>query len=521
MNLSDENYTVMVDNNGEIQYPLQISTFLDANNIPDKNYVDNKVKSLSTEYIDYKYQTDSNIIKIENEYKNADTQTLNAAKSYTEDYYNEKYNEKYNGVLHFNGGYVIGPKDDFLGTFDTLSICQTIKINNYDFENYNFLFSLGAFGIRNFNDTIAFYIYKNIYPSSESFGEENFGFSLTYAEDKHPELSADKHPDELSADKTYTNYSFSTYTKILDGKFHTIALIFKAGEKLKLCVDGDKNPIAESTIKMPYSLVRGALNSDDYKYYSYGVGCRPAPTAPSALKSATISRCEVFNFDITADDAPYSINDYQQNKPIPSYLLMGNNGERFNVKDAVKDTDYSIEVPENYEASFTKDGNVYTIKKLTTPTNDYSVYFYISLSSTIKAGSLVKVHLKRSGETQAYRLYFTKAVSEKDNKVWLSLQNDNWDTNDALKNDTLILPKDCNGAYIYLGPSSDKFSFEELSIEVNGAELALENYTFKGDVLDYSGNGRHGKIYDSVAGDNDRKVETLYQQFKERFKSEQ
>ena len=513
MNLSDENYTVMVDNNGEIQYPLQISTFLDANNIPDKNYVDNKVKSLSTEYIDYKYQTDSNIIKIENEYKNADTQTLNAAKSYTEGYYNEKYN----GVLHFNGGYVIGPKDDFLGTFDTLSICQTVKINNYDFENYNFLFSLGAFGIRNFNDAIAFYIYKN---TSATNKPENFGFSVIYDKGRHSELTEDY--------KEYTNYSTGAFTKILDGKFHTITLIFKAGEKLKLCVDGDKNPIAESTIKMPYSLVRGEISSD-YKYYSYGVGCRPAPAAPSALKSATISRCEVFNFDITATGAPYSLNDYQNGKPIPSYLLMGNNGERFNVKDAVEDT---VNVPGNYAldndncvTTFTETNGVYTIGKTekSETTDNYQAYFYMKLSSTIKAGSLVKVNLKRYGDSLAWRIGFAPDYKEKtssDEVAWIDLHGGHWN-GDVPKTNTVILPVDCNGACIRVAKSFDSFSFTDLSIEVIGAELALENFTFDGKVLDYSGNSRYGTVYNSVAGNNDTKVETLYQQFKERFKSEQ
>ena len=269
------------------------------------------------------------------------------------------------GVLHFNGGYVIGPKDDFLGTFDTLSICQTIKINNYDFKpDQNFFFSIGVSGVAAKNDAIAFYIDKR------SSSGETFKAAVLYEKTRHPDLTA--------GTKSYYAENKDILTKILNGKFHTISLIFKVGSKLKLYVDGDL--VATSDDTMPYSLVRDALSSSYPSYYSYGVGCRPMTTALGALKSALISRCEVFNFDITAEDALYSINDYQQGKPIPPYLL---------------------------------------------------------------------------------------------------------------------------------DPTAEQ-----------RAELALENYTFGGDVLDYSGNGRHGKIYDSVAGDNDTKVETLFEKFSARISNQ-
>lgn len=311
--MENDLYSVMVNSGGKLQFPSK-ENFLNSNNIASIDDIKQKANS---------------------------------------------------GVLHFNGGYVIGPKDDFIGTFDTLSLCQTIKINNHDFENdYTFFFSIGVSGVAAKNDAIAFYIDKR------SSGE-TFKAAVLYEKTRHPDLTA--------STKSYYAENKDILTKILDGKFHTISLIFKVGEKLKLYVDGVL--VATSDEEMPYSLVRATLTGYP-NYYSYGVGCRPMTTSLGALKSALISRCEVFNFDITAENAPYSINDYLQNKPIPPYLL---------------------------------------------------------------------------------------------------------------------------------DPTAEQ-----------RAELALENFTFNGDVLDYSGKGRHGKIEGSgsVKGDNDRKVETLFEKFSARISNQ-
>ena len=414
------------------------------------------------------------------------------------------------GVLHFNGGYVIGPKDDFIGTFDTLSICQTIKINNNNFEPYqNFFFSIGVSGIAARNDAIAFYIDKN-----SSTGEETFKAAVLYEKTRHPELTA--------STKSYNAENKDILTKILDGKFHTIYLIFKVGEKLKLYVDGVS--VATSDEEMPYSLVRAKLDGFP-GYLSYGVGCRPMTTTPGALKSALISRCEVFNFDITAEDAPYSINDYQNGKPIPPYLLDGTF-----IQSSDGNTTVSAESSSRFTASVV-DGKV----RMTKLNNDAASWNLLSFTParSIKAGDILTFTFSPvvlvAGDTGEE--YYFPPTSTEGYKLGKKFSNTGVPIGITYVNggtNTIVVPEDYSTIGITLpsyasgfqnAPSyydnireGDYITFS-FSMKVNGAELALENYTFNGEVLDYSGNGRHGKITGSVAGDNDRKVETLFERF--------
>lgn len=423
------------------------------------------------------------------------------------------------GVLHFNGGYVIGPKDDFIGTFDTLTICQTIKINNNNFENdYSFFFSIGVSGVAAKNDAIAFYIDK-----SSSTGKETFKTAVLYEKTRHPDLTA--------GTKSYYAENKDILTKILDGKFHTISLIFKVGEKLKLYVDGVL--VATSDEEMPYSLVRDALSSSFPSYYSYGVGCRPMLTSLGALKSALISRCEVFNFDITAENAPYSINDYQNGKPIPPYLLDGT---------FIQSSDGNTTVSALSSSVFTTgvvDGKV----RITKLNNNASSWNILSFTPTrsIKAGDILTFTFSPvvlvAGDTgEEYYLSPTSTAEYKlaenrsDTRVPIGITFVNGGTN------TIVVPKDYSTIGITLPSYANSFQnapYPEnsdsgiiregdyitfsFSMKVNGAELALENYTFNGEVLDYSGNGRHGKITGNVAGDNDTKVETLFEKFSARI----
>ena len=236
--------------------------------------------------------------------------------------------------------------------------------------------------------------------------------------------------------------------------------------------------------------------------------------APDATKAFTYKDVCVFNFDITAENAPYSINDYLQNKPIPPYLLMGS-GERFNIVNAVENTDYALG-QYGCTATFTETDGVYTIGKTDKVEGaaSYQAYFFIKPSSTIKAGSLVKVNLKRSGTSCAWRIGFAPRygdVTSTNEVEYLYLGENYWD-GDVLKNDTVIPPVDCNGVCIRVANSYESFSFKELSIEVNGAELALENYTFNGKVLDYSGNANNASITGVVKGDNDSSIDVFTSQ---------
>ena len=380
------------------------------------------------------------------------------------------------GVLHFNKGTLIC-ENNIWSTDSAFSYVFTFAMSQDDWANMKGM-------------------YRGYWVNTADYSGNQCGVWFGDVGNRLVVRLAYKKSDGTFGSKDISVANSTQWSPYLDNKPHIICASF-SNELFKLRIDGKEIGSVSVTDFTP------SENSQYFTVRSYG----------------KVSDVALFNFDITADDAPYSINDYQQGKPIPPYLLMGNNGERFNIVNAVEDTDWEIDTL-NCSTSLKNENGVYTIykyDKVEEQTN-YQAYFFMRLSSTIKAGSLVKVNLKRSGGTQAYKLIFTKEYKAKTEQASFRLLNDSWD-GDVLKNDILVLPVDCNGAYIQLTPTIDEFSFEELSIEVNGAELALENFTF-GEVLDYSGNGRHGTITGSVKGDNDTKVETLFEKFSARISNQ-
>ena len=218
----------------------------------------------------------------------------------------------------------------------------------------------------------------------------------------------------------------------------------------------------------------------------------------------------LLNFDASAEDAPYTLSDYQQGKPIPPEYLLGA-GERFNFVRATENTDWNLS-GYNCSGSLTEADGVYTLGKgtLTEGQTNYQSYLRVKFSSVIKAGSQVEIILKKVGDNLPYLIRFTANAFTTTNTGDYKLLNDTrlW-SNDVLVDNKIELTQDCNGGFIQLGNSFDTFSFTDFQIKVNGALLALENYTLNGKVLDYSGNANNASISGVVKGDNDTRIQAF------------
>ena len=256
----------------------------------------------------------------------------------------------------------------------------------------------------------------------------------------------------------------------------------------------------------------GVLLSADYSIQE-----QTSNTKIGANFVGEMSNVCLFNFDITSADALYTIADYQNGKPIPPSLLLGG-GNRFNIVGAVQGTDYKLS-GYNCTGSFTEENGIYTIGKgtITEGQTNIQSYLLLKLSSTIKAGSKVKINLKRSGTDSIYLIRLTaEALKVQTTSAtapdYLTISGSSW-SGDDLVNNTLVATIDCNGIYLQLGNSYETFSFTEFTIEVNGTLLALEDYTITNGnskiVFDYSGNNNDATIKGDVKGDNDARIQKL------------
>ena len=206
--------------------------------------------------------------------------------------------------------------------------------------------------------------------------------------------------------------------------------------------------------------------------------------------------------------------DYQEGKPIPPEYLLGG-GERFNFVGATENTDWNLS-GYNCTGSLTEADGVYTLGKgtLTEGQTNYQSYLRVKFSSVIKAGSKVEIILKKVGDNLPYLIRFTANAFTTTNTGDYKLLNDTrlW-SNDVLVDNKIELTQDCNGGFIQLGNSFDTFTFTDFQIKVNGALLALENYTITNgttkQIFDFSGNANDATCSGSVKGDNDNRVQRL------------
>lgn len=422
------------------------------------------------------------------------------------------------GALHFNGGYVKGNSTAFKGIYSCLTVLQTVKIDSIDLsDNYpDRLFSLGLADIEVYNDDL-----------SIGFNSNQVIISVAYSTAKHSDISS-----RLAVYK----YNTKAFNMLNDGKYHTIAVVFQTGDYLKFYIDG--NFVYQTDAITPYDL---NLSTNAY---GYGVGGRPHSSSIQAFKYGEISRSMVFNFDITSEDAPYTIEDYQQGKPIPPTLTQGIG---FSIDDnfgAGGWTDGATSSGNWYKGSYVRYIANHTIDNIDT---EAGITEAVDLSTSQTVGATLadvclynksfsfkshtgkRVKIKGSckvrplidlGTNNAPVVSFGIARKSWSGYVQLNeLPYNQWST---IEFDDYIDVPTTDAVYFGIGAKYDSttepvVAIADLDIKVVETLLALEDYTFNGEVLDYSGNNNHATITGNIKGDNDAKVETLYQKIAARI----
>ena len=278
----------------------------------------------------------------------------------------------------------------------------------------------------------------------------------------------------------------------------------------------DKKPIKEFFDGTPkkFVVVRNAVNTrlyvdnveivklsghanvaDDFLFKIGYLAGSTSENYPPFFKGK-VSDVAVFNFDISAADAPYTKDDYQQGKPIPPYLLNGNTY----FLDSTKVTDASVSglgYQGHCEVSFVEGEGM--VSELTSAGigKDYIIPMF-ELPIMVKAGDIMTFELGQHTavidgvetelENFTSNLFFYKsstAVVQKSNVYRKS--NSSFD---------FVIEGEINRIGFSYEPkdASSRKDIYPFKIKVNGAELALENFTFDNKVLDYSGNNRNGTI---------------------------
>lgn len=177
------------------------------------------------------------------------------------------------GALHFNGGTLVvgasGTTDSMPSTF---SWCRTLNITQQQWSN---IANSRHFDTNSSSSAKGLSVFKTSNRLGFKYGDGTFASGNIL----------------LSVDETNV---------IIDGKTHTL-IIVGANERLRIYVD--------NILLRDVSVVGAtAIPSTSYRYQIDRF-------------TGQYSRICNFNFDITSADAPYTIADYQQGKPIPPSAL--------------------------------------------------------------------------------------------------------------------------------------------------------------------------------------------------------
>lgn len=269
----------------------------------------------------------------------------------------------------------------------------------------------------------------------------------------------------------------------------------------------------------------------------------------------SLSNFRVFNFDMSADGAPCTVEDYMSGKPIKPSILetrlynadpnMGalTDGGWNNVSDTKGDWTFHKGTA-NYEGKHlvtvnldetnaAEVGTNYAVDFSTRENLNYAGARVRFLNNKIKLdgyeGKRIKVHIsfyakKLSAIGSLTVSYDRTAYNSKTIKAYSTsnFNSDTWTKIDDIIEFTVdsgTFKGKVVGLFAAEGTDTDvgAYRIANFKFEVLGtALLAFENYTFNGEVLDISGNANHATVTGDVKGTNDSSIEVLYQKIASR-----
>ena len=216
-----------------------------------------------------------------------------------------------------------------------------------------------------------------------------------------------------------------------------------------------------------------------------------------------IADVKYFNFDMSDANAPYTIADYISGKDESPLLKLGND---FNF-NLTSESTFTQRVQASNLTLTDSSTNIGYIRFEANATSSSAPYFWFPLGKTIKKGAKVKVS-------------FDYKIIENYGFLNAGFGNINSTTIPELfisGTNTITLSNDCD-CIVFRGASGTTIQCDiRLSAFVNGASLALEDYTFNGKVFDTSGNNNIATITGAVYGSKDNAIEQMYQAFSSRI----
>lgn len=344
------------------------------------------------------------------------------------------------------------------------------------------------------------------------------------------------------------------------GSFTLGNITFTASENTLTVADGSATMTAALSATKEQTLVFIQTQSATKLYIDGVLSANGTLTFTSGAFSISggvgqISCINAFNFDMSAENAPYTIEEYKSGKPIKPSILKarlynadpnmgastdggwsnasGTKGDwTFHKGTASYEGKHLVTV--NLDETDTAEvGASYAIDFSTMENLNYAgtrVRFY---NNKIKlddyAGKKIKVHIsfyakKLSALGHLSVSYDRTAYNSKAIKVY-SLSNFNPDTWTKI-DDIIEFTVDSGtfkgksvGLFAAEGTDTDigAYRIANFKFEVLGtALLAFENYTFNGEILDISGNANHATVTGNVKGTNDSSIEVLYQKIASR-----
>ena len=229
----------------------------------------------------------------------------------------------------------------------------------------------------------------------------------------------------------------------------------------------------------------------------------------------------IFNFDVSATDAPYSLSDYQKGKRLPPFLS-GGVYIKSNPDVVAQATPSAGNLSQTTQGTLAKSDNGYTL----TLTSAATRRFWFKFDKKYPAGTWFRVRrgaLTWDGmETTPTRISQTTLnVGTSTTSPYTTPVND-LPTREAV--DVVVqTPIDAdmvgfptwNGADV----ATATVSIPYFEFEVLGANVALENYTIARNVTtklikDASGNGNDATVSGNVAGDMDAGIAAFVDELK-------
>ena len=290
-------------------------------------------------------------------------------------------------------------------------------------------------------------------------------------------------------------------TLLTDGNWHNVAII-STGTTFDFAIDG----------KILKSVARSNTTN-------FAIPTSNFIVSYSTTNIGSIADVFIFNFDITSADAPYTLADYQQGKPIPPKAFEYLNQNVAEVPIDEKMRDFMSDTPANKiswwerDATITVRDNAITWKAKDTQTG-YPKAIVYKFAKALTGSGFLKVDIGNISKVGSFELVRFGMIDSSGTWSYPSLSSFGFDKGEQSFN----VPYTNGCLAITIGIASawengDSFTIDYLKVEHNGTILALEDYTIANGnskfVFDYSGNNNDATITGDVKGDNDNRVQKL------------